>query len=425
MKYLQTAILLTVSFFIQVENAGAISPGSTAVISIDPALPIEGEPFTITVTGQWRNPCVPDQSELTYEMHDFSESNRPEIKGVSISIKTILDQSNDCGGSFEPTNYTLSLPAQISEWNAVNVTLDILDFPQGERQIFRQRSFDLILGLHEVPPRLGSGYWLSEETPYQGLLIQQQSSTIVFYELAYNRTSGEPNWLYAMGTFHGNSLNGVAYLVNWLSPVEGATAGFKNNPDLNPSIIPYNRLVQPQREELTFDPSSAGVIVRGVNRIQAYVGLHEVDGVPQSVHHTYKRWVFAIDDVQLPPVVPDMIGLWDLYGFSGQKLEQAHQIEFRAGSKVGNDLYRFTSTDDEWVLNCQIILSGEGNCTLVNEGIGLTLNYYLDKTPYDSTLGYFNGNYAKAPLVNSDSVVPDQTGILLRSGVYLPVLDLH
>ena len=428
MPYSQILVLLTASLFIHGGNVSAttvISPGSTTVISIDPVLPKQGEPFAINITGQWRDSCIPGQSGLTYEMFNFTQRDRPEIKGVEVKIKTTLDRSNYCGGAFNPTTYHLSVPVQSLDWNAVSVTLDITDPQNLDDHIYWQRQFDLILGLHEIPPRLGSGYWLSEDTPYQGLLIQQQSSTMVFYELTYNRTSGEPNWLYATGKFHGNSLNGVAYLVNWLSPVEGATQGFKNNPDLNPSIIPYNRLVQPTIEELIFDPSSAGIRVRGVNRIQAYLGLHDVDGEPQAVYHTYKRWVFALDDVQLPPVVPDMIGLWGLYGFNGQSLEQSHQIEFRAGSKVGSDLYRFTSADDAWVLDCQINLDGEGDCTLANEGFGLSMNYYLDKTPYDSSLGYFNGNYAKAPLVNSNGAEPDQTGILLRSGVHLPVLDLQ
>ena len=52
------------------------------------------------------------------------------------------------------------------------------------------------------------------------------------------------------------------------------------------------------------------------------------------------------------------------------------------------------------------------------------MNYYLDKTPLDQSLGCFNGNYTKAPLVNSNDEVPDQTEILLRSGVRLHVLDL-
>jgi len=426
-RYFQILILLIASLLIYVGNVSAatvISPGSTTVISIDPVLPKQGEPFTINITGQWRDSCIPGQGELTYEMHNFTDKLRPEIKGVTIEIKTTLDRTNDCGGEFDPTTYHLSVPVQNPDWNAVNVTLDITDPQNLGDHIYWRRQFDLILGLHEIPPRLGSGNWLSEDTPYQGLLIQQQGTTVVFHEFTYNRTSGEPNWLYASGKFHGNALDGVAYLVNWLSPVEGATQGWKNNPDLNPSIIPYNRLAQPERQDLTFDPSSAGISVRGVNSIQAYVGLHDVDGVPQPVYHTYKRWVFALDDVQLPPVVSDMIGLWDLYGFNGQNLEQSHHIEFRAGSKIGSDLYRFTSADDEWALDCQISLDGEGDCTLVNEDIGLSMNYYLDKTPYDWLLGYFNGNYAKAPLVNSNGTEPDQTGILLRSGVYLPALDL-
>lgn len=426
--YFQILILLTASLLTYVGNISAatvISAGSTAVISIEPVLPREGEPFTINFTGQWRNSCIPSQSELTYEMFNFTERDRPEIKGMSFRVKTTLDRTNYCGGEFNPTTYHLSVPVQSLDGNAVNVFLDIADPQDSGNRFYWKRRFDLILGLHEIPPRLGSGNWLSEDTPYQGLLIQQQGTTMVFHEFTYNRTSGEPNWLYATGKFQGNTLNGVAYLVNWLSPVEGATQGAKNNPDLEPNLLFYNRLVQPKREKLIFDPSSAGIRVRGVNRIEAFLGLHDVEGEPKPVYHTYKRWVFALDDVQLPPVVPDMIGLWDLYGFNGQKLEQAHQIEFRAGSKVGSDLYRFTSADDAWVLDCQINLDGEGDCTLVNEGFGLSMNYYLDKTPYDSSLGYFNGNYAKAPIVNSNTVEPDQTGILLRSGLHLPVLDLQ
>ena len=52
------------------------------------------------------------------------------------------------------------------------------------------------------------------------------------------------------------------------------------------------------------------------------------------------------------------------------------------------------------------------------------MNYYLDKTPLDQSLGYFNGNYTKATLVNSNDEVPDQTEILLRSRVRLYVLDI-
>ncbi len=400
-----------------------MSPGSTGVISIDPVLPKQGEPFTISVKGQWRNQCIPDQSKLTFEIREFTETARPTLRQARLQLKTTLVHANECSGEFEPTAYALSVPVQSSNWDVLHVTADINESAETDRHVYWHRNFDLVLGTHEINPRLGSGYWISDDTPAQGLLIQQQGDTVVFYDLTYSRTSGEPNWIYADGVFHGNSLNGVGYLVNWLSPVEGATLGFKNNPDLNPSIIPYYRLVQPVDQELVFDATSAGMVVRGVNRINAFIGLHEVDGEPQAVYHTYRPWVFRLDNTALPEVVPDMTGVWNLYGFNGQHLEQSHSITFNNGTRTGTDEYRFTSSEEQWVLVCQINLSGEGGCVLDNEAMGLTMHYYLDKTPIDSSLGYFNGNYTQAPLVNSNNEVPDQTGILLRSGLHLPVLD--
>jgi hypothetical protein len=120
-----------------------------------------------------------------------------------------------------------------------------------------------------------------------------------------------------------------------------------------------------------------------------------------------------------------MSGIWNLYGFNGQMLEQSHSVTFNAGTKIGNDEYHFTSVGEEWLLECQINLNGEGDCTLTNDILGLTMNYYLYQTPPDPNLDNFNGNYAKAPLVNSNSIGPDQVGILLKSGLNLPVLDFQ
>ncbi len=421
----QTLLILALSMFLHAGNATAavvISPASTATISIDPVLPKQGESFTINVTGQWRNRCIPDQSELTYETHEFTELARPGLRGVRFKLKTTLQNANECGGEFEPSAYELSVPVQSTDWDVLRVSVEINESPDVDRSFNWSRAFDLVLGTHAINPRLESGYWVSDETPYQGLLIQQQGDTVVFYDMTYNRTSGEPNWIYADGVFHGNSLNGVGYLVNWLSPVEGATLGFKGNPG---ELVPYYRLVQPEGQELTFDATSAGITVQGVNRVNAFVGLHDVDGEPQAVYHTYKPWVFRLDNSQFPPVVPDMTGVWNLHGFNGQMLEQSHSFNINAGTKTGNDEYRFTSVGEEWLLECQINLHGEGDCTLINDILGLTMNYYLYQSPPDPNLDYFNGNYTKAPLVNSNSEVPDQTGILLRSGVHLPVLDLQ
>jgi len=424
----QLVFLIVLSFVIRVDNAVAVSvvsPGSTAVISIDPTLPKKGEPFTINVTGEWRDSCIPDQESLTYVLREYSETARPELVQMQISLRTSLVSGNLCPNAFNPTPYKLSVKIDKSVWDVIYTTVEIVEDSVSDRYVSLARFFDLVLGIHEIPPRLGSGYWLSEDTPSQGLLIEQQASTVVFYELQYNRVSGEPNWYYANGNFSGNRLVGVAYLVNWLAPVEGATFALKHNPDLNPSELPFYRLVQPEDRDLLFEESSAGINVRGYNRLSAFVGLHEADGELTPVFHDYKRWVFALDEPTLPVVVPNMIGPWVLHGFNGQSLEQTHQIQFDEWQKADSDLYRFTSNDDQWVLECHITLRGEGDCLLVSETFGLEFHYYLDKIPNDPTLVYFNGNYALAPLVSSTPDVPNQTGVLIRSGVTLPALGVQ
>lgn len=435
-RFFQTHILLILSLLFYVGNVSALSsvmsPGSTAIISIDPVLPKQGVSFTVNVNGQWRNSCIPSQNDLTFDIDRYRDLDRREVR-VVIRLKTTLDQSNACGDEFNPTDYHLSVRVKgidwnvVGDWSATKVALEITRDPENSSDyIYWERIFDLVLGSHEISPRLGSGYWISEDLPYQSLVIQQQSNTVVFYELTYNRSSGEPNWIYADGQFSGNSISGVSYLINWLSPVEGATQEWGHVPGRSPLVITsYNTLVQPESEDLAFSPSSAGLSVRGINRLRAFVGLHDLKGELQPVYHDYKRWIFATNDVELPAMVPDMIGDWNLYGFKEQKLKQSHQIKFTAGTKVGDDLYRFKSLGGKWVLDCQINLNGEGDCTLVNEGRGLSMNYYLDKTPYSPSLEFFNGNFAKAPLINSKSIVPEQTGILIRSGVRLPVLDLE
>jgi len=395
------------------------SAGSTAVISIDPVLPKQGDPFTIKITGQWRDRCIPDQREATYR---FSSHDQ-----WSIVVETVTDDDEDCSTEFEPTAFELSIPIESDDWDVFfdgKRAIDILfavDVPNYSRRAYWEREFDLILGLHEIPPQLYSGFWISEGTPYQGILLQQQGNTVVFYELRYNRVSGEPNWHYASGEFHGNSLNGIAYLINWLSPVYGM------NPEYNgfaPWFAPI--LVQPKEEELLFDPSSSGLKMWGINHISGFVGL--ANGLERAVRYSYKPWVFGLSEIQLPPVVPDMVGPWDLYGFNGQQLERSYQIEFRTGTKVGDDLYRFSSLDNEWVMDCQVDLSGEGGCNLGNERLGLGFKYTLNRDRNHEDFFYglrFNGNYATAPLEYTNSAEPDLTGVLLRSGLHLPVLDLQ
>lgn len=392
------------------------------MISIDPVLPKQDESFAVNVTGVWGNSCVPEQGDVTYEISEFPEHTR-------IYFNVTQNLTADCTDKFEPTPFELSITIQGSDREKIDnsegflVSFKVIE-PQTEFSVpesYWSRIFDLTLGLHEIPPWLGSGYWLSDGAPFQGLLIQQQGNTVVFYELAYNRISGEPNWHYATGKFDGSALNGVAYLVNWLSPVAGI------NPEYGSGLVTPrpNLLVQPTRDELLFEPGSGSLSVYGVNHLRGFLGYVDGAGIP---NYNYRRWVFGLDNVRLPPVVPDMAGRWNLYGFIGQELKQHYEIEFNAGIKAADDLYHFSSTNEEWAMECQVNLEGAGGCTLVNEGLGLAMTYDLDSYPYDHANRFnthFNGNYAKAPLVNSINTEPEQVGILLKSGLRLPVLDLE
>ena len=375
--------------------------GSIAVISLDPVLPRVGEPFTISITGQWQSPCIPEQAAL-----------RADYAGQTIQItsNSVVDGQN-CGdgGVFQLTPYSLSVSVPSSAWESFdeNQPLDIV-FRDAHRFLSFsrwRRTFDLRWGLHEIPPRLGAGFWLSEETPFQGLLLQQQESTLVFYELKYDRQNGAPNWHMADARFHGNSANGVAYLVNWLQPVDGHL-------DMTPEI-PFRHLPQPEAEDMLFEASSAGVAVEGVNRIKVFVGKTEAH---YPISHYYKRWVFALGDQQLPTVVPDMSGAWNLYGFDGQQLKQSFELEFKSGSRLDNGAYRFSSIDDNWTVDCTVNLDGEGACRLQSAVLGLKMNYDLLE---------FNGNFVKGSLNNTQVTAPNQTGILLRATYQLPVLDLQ
>ena len=374
-------------------------PGSVVDIKTISGLPKGDENFVVEISGFWKSNC------LLEGMHDvvFDDPGRYSFRW---EISSVLADPENCSHEFNPTPFSFTLTYTPAVWKTFEPGEDgsieayfVIVHGTLIRSGWKMR-FDMKYGLHEIPPRLGSGFWVSDELPNQGLTIQQQDEVAVFYQLNYNRLSGEPNWTYADARFYGNSSNGVSYFFNWLMPTEDTS-------------------VQPNWDELSQEPLSAGIVVKGYNRIVAYLGLskdHHV--IPTSEtdfppSYTYKRWVFSPGKSQLPPVVPEMAGKWNLFGFNDQKLEQSHQIEFLTGERLGDDLYRFPSIDDEWILDCQVSLDGEGGCSLTNETDQLSLSFDLME---------FNGNYAKSELIGSHEV---QTGILLRSEFHLPVLDLQ
>ena len=199
-------------------------------------------------------------------------------------------------------------------------------------------------------------------------------------------------------SFHGDVTHGVLHHVSWLNPKREYDREARDR-------------VQPIEDEMSFNRSLFGIDVEGVNQI------HVAFGVNASAQ-TYKRYVFRSADNQLPVVIPDMAGRWNLYAFDNQTLEASYPVEFRATSRTEKGLgwYPFKSIDDQWLMNCWANLDGVGTCILTNEDLGITMSYDLVD---------FNGNYAKAPLLTSDTDETTQTGILLRAGFHLPVLDFQ
>ena len=251
----------------------------------------------------------------------------------------------------------------------------------------------------KFPAQIGSGHWISDQRPFQGLNIEQQGDTVLLYKLGYNRYDGEPSWLMGNARFHGDVTHGLAYHVRWLEP--------STERNRSTGVADY---VQPKEDEMSYDRSLFGIDVEGVNRIKVFF-------FPISqTKITYKRYVFRLADNQLPVVIPDMVGKWNLYAFDNQNLEESFLVEFRAATKTENGLYRFKSIDDQWVLDCRANFDGVGNCDLANESLGKTMSYDLLD---------FNGNYATAPLATLNTVETTRSGILLRAGFHLPVLDFQ
>ena len=400
-KYIQLSVLLAATFFSQMVSATSMeyqdsffASGSTLTISLEPTLPLRGQPFTIEVSGTWKNRCIGWFETLEVDSIRV-DSIRQVIKVSSPRVYSGLV----CGDEYEPTPFTRSVVLPSSAWEHVDEKRPLvveLNLHTGWfSDHYWRREFDLSWGLHEIPPQIGSGHWISDQRPFQGINVEQQGDTVLAYGLAYHGGDGQPRWLMGHASFHGDATHGVTNHVSWLNPSWNDTS-----PD-----------EWPKENEMSFTKSSFGIDVLGVNRVRVFFE----NWYDRPI---YKRYVFRSANNQLPVVIPDMAGRWDLYAFDNQTLEASYPVEFRATSRTEEGLgwYPFKSIDDQWLMNCWANLDGEGTCILTNEDLEITMSYDLVD---------FNGNYAKAPLVHSNVEEAAQTGILLRAGFHLPVLDFQ
>ena len=376
-------------------------PGTTASIEISPTLPSEGEGFKVTISGTWMAEFIPT-------LEDFHIEIRPSTNHISFNAQPDYGEDfvydprheNTWKGEIEELaeyEYTFSIGPefvdQIDLDKPISVSFSLRVYPYYYQRW--KRHFDLKWGLHEIPPRLGSGYWISNEKPYEGLMIEQQGDVVVFYEMTYNSDDGRPKWIYADGRFQGDSTNSKAYL-----PI-------RNVPD---------KIYEPVEDGVSFRQGSGSIRVLGFNRVQSVVATNSYDEdwevlkwAPENA--TYKRWHFGKTTYQLPPTVPDFSGNWNFYEFDGRTLLSSDAIEFLGGTLTAPNTYQFLSTDQAWQLECVVPLSGEGACELKGDMVIFSFDF-------DS----FNGNVATGLITDLSNGATNPDGVLLREGYTLPVL---
>jgi hypothetical protein len=256
-----------------------------------------------------------------------------------------------------------------------------------------QQVFDLRLGTHEVPAFLGSGIWISPESAFQGVLVEQQGSRVLFYGLGYDRNpslgdEGEPVWQMVSGQMFGNSTLGRSARYDW--PV---AAGLPpGQPPAHDQVLTVN--------------DSGSIIVDDFNHIQIFT---RIDSAEFNQYKNYQRLVFGVDSSRIPVYVPPLAGSWTLYGFDDQTANFMTTLELGQGQSPAADQYLFDSADNDWSALCTVTPPGIGECRFERSS---------DGTVFEFSLTAFQGNLARGDLnMNGRSALD---GVLVRQPWTLP-----
>ena len=364
--------------------------GILETMRLEPALPAPGESFTIRLTGSWPelNPggvCRPplELSQLVVYPDNF------------LQITSLPQQDPDyCDQPPAGWSFAVSVPADA--WDAV----DEQGFLRVEHSLFTginmltgiNQVFDLRLGTHEVPAFIGSGFWTSPDLPFEGILVEQQGSRVLFYGLRYDRKpehsdEGEPVWQLVSGEMYGNSTLGRSYRFDW--PFD------ENNEPAEVS----------EESEILSANDSGAIIVDDYNHIRVFT---EVNG-NLGTYHAYTRIAFGIDKGRLPNYVPPLDGRWTLYGFDGQHAVFTHTLELLQGSAQAENRYRFVSASGEWLAQCTVVAPGNGDCLIERQSDGLKFGFPMTA---------FKGNLARGSVALGSSASLD--GVLVRDPWQLP-----
>lgn len=361
-------------------------------ISIEPRLPARGQSFTVKLAGSW--PAI-NPGGVCRPPLDFSEV--VVYPGSVTIISSPQQDSNYCDQPPASWSFDVTIPA--NAWDAVNdegyLVIEHLLYSGINMLTGIDQVFDMRLGTHEVPAFIGSGFWISPDLPYEGILIEQQGSRMLFYGLGYDRDvalndDGEPVWQLVAGEMYGDSTLGRSYRFDW--PFD------ENNMPLE----------KPTEMELITSNDSGAIIVDDFNHIRVFT---EVTG-NRGLYHSYNRIVFGLDKSRLPNYVPPLEGRWTLYGFDGQNAGFTSTIELKQGSSEGSNQYHFASSDGDWTARCAIVSPGTGDCTIERASDGAKLEF---------PIAAFQGNLARGSLVTGEDKALD--GVLVRDPWRLPVLD--
>jgi hypothetical protein len=310
----------------------------------------------------------------------------------------MLDNSSNCDQPPATWNLEAEIPA--SAWGAVDeqgsLLVEHLLFSGINMLTGIRQAFDLQLGTHEVPAYLGSGFWVSPERPFEGVMIEQQGSRVLFYGLGYDRDGnagdeGEPVWQMVSGEMYGNSALGRSSRLDW--PVSEET--------------PVDEI--PRYEQLLTVNDSGSIIVDDYNHIRLYT---QIDEQQFGQYRVYKRLVFGLDSSRLPVYVPPLSGRWTLHGFSGRNEEFSAVLELGQGRSQTSGEYLFESNDGDWTALCIVNPPGSGDCHFERQS---------DGAAFDFPLSAFQGNLARGFLRPSGGNT--LTGLLVREPWRLPVLD--
>lgn len=368
--------------------------GVLETMRIEPRLPTPGESFTIKLNGSW-----PPANPYTECRPPLEVSSVEVYPGGLIGIISLTAQGPD-NCDQPPASWDLDATIPASAWDNV----DENGFLQVEHQIYSgintlthvSQVFDLRLGTHEVPAFISSGFWISEDLPNEGILVEQQGSRTLFYGLNYDRDpslndEGEPVWQLVAGEMYGNSTLGRSYRFDW--PFD------ENN-------MPMDK---PTEMELITENDSGAIIVDDYNHIRVFT---KVSG-NRGLYNDYNRTFFGLDGSRLPVYVPPLDGRWTLYGFQRQDEDFTATLELMQGSSQGSNQYQFASSSGDWLATCTVVSPGTGDCSIERSS---------DNTRFEFPLTAFQGNLARGNL-RKNTGLPFFDGVLVRDPWKLPVLD--